>query len=130
MVFAHIPRNRFLITLFSKYYFTGKLGWGSHHPPPPPKFGFSSLSCYVSYGIAPTSRTKKNKTNLIYEQALRLLKNTPDVSDEDKSYIAKLVEHLLAKGGSKQCPCFLISKCASAKLASNPFGYQLMLISS
>jgi len=70
-------------------------------PPHAPKFEFSSL-CYFSYGRRPTNRTEKNKNNLIFEQALRRLKKSPDVSDEDKTCIMKLVEHLLAKGVSKQ----------------------------
>jgi hypothetical protein len=38
----------------------------------------------------------------IFKQAMRRLQSAPDVSDEDKTSITELVEHLLVKGISKQ----------------------------
>ncbi len=77
------------------------LQWGfkSHPPHQSPSSVPSTISLI---GVVPTKRTEKSKNDPIFEQALRRLKNAPDVSDEDTTCIMKLVEHLLAKGVSKQ----------------------------
>lgn len=49
-----------------------------------------------------TKRTGIYNYDKIFEQAMRRLKSSADVSDEDKASIAELVEHLLVKGISKQ----------------------------
>jgi integrase len=59
-------------------------------------------------GAEPTNQTEKSKANRlenredqIFEQAIKRLKSSIDVSDEDRQCLLRLVEHLLAKGISK-----------------------------
>ncbi|HUT17265.1 MAG TPA: tyrosine-type recombinase/integrase, partial [Acidobacteriota bacterium] len=53
-------------------------------------------------GAEPTRRTEIYQTDRNFEQAVRRLRSTPNISDEDRTSIMKLVEHLQAKGVSKQ----------------------------
>ena len=59
-------------------------------------------------GAEQTSRTGKDKKqkplsreDKIFERAMKRLKTTPDIMEEDRHYILRFVEHLLAKGVGK-----------------------------
>jgi len=54
-------------------------------------------------GAEPTNQPKtyENTQNKRFEQAIRRLKSTPNISDSDRNSIKELVEHLLAKGVGK-----------------------------
>jgi len=74
-------------------------------------------------GAAPTNRAETCHYDRIFEQTLRRLQTTPDISEEDRKCVMKLVEHLLAKGVSKQRAVKYINHLiVLARIAGKPFG--------
>ena len=70
------------------------------HPPHPTSS--SVLSNIYLMGGNTTKRTGIYNYGKIFERTMRRLQSEPNVSEEDKTSIAELVEHLLVKGVSKQ----------------------------
>jgi integrase/recombinase XerD len=70
-----------------------------------------------------TTRIEIYQVDRIFERALLRLKTTPDVSDEDKTLIGQLVDHLLAKNVSKQRAVKYINHLVVvARIAGQPLG--------
>ena len=70
-----------------------------------------------------TTRIEIYQVDRIFERALVRLKTTPDVSDEDKTCIGQLVDHLLAKNVSKQRAVKYINHLVVvARIAGQPLG--------
>ncbi len=74
-------------------------------------------------GAVSTKRIGTYQDDRIFESAMRRLESTHDVEDADRISIAKLVEHLLAKGISKQRTVKYINHLTVlARIAEKPLG--------
>lgn len=74
-------------------------------------------------GAVSTRRIGTYQYDRIFESALRRLRSTPDIKDEDRTSITKLVEHLLAKGISKQRSVKYVNHLiVLARIAGKPLG--------
>ncbi|MGD0028487.1 MAG: site-specific integrase [Candidatus Bathyarchaeia archaeon] len=74
-------------------------------------------------GSASTKRIGIYQYDKIFEAAIRRLQSTSDVKDADKNNITKMVEHLLAKGISKQRTVKYVNHLiVFARIAGKPLG--------
>jgi hypothetical protein len=74
-------------------------------------------------GVTPTSNGDIYKTDQIYASALERLRSSKEVSNEDKTSILSLVDHMIAKGnGRLRAVKYINHLTVTARMAGKPLG--------